>query len=372
MADNTILNPGTGGDTLRDLARQSGTVKTQVMQLDIGGASENAEVLVTAGQRTMAASLPVVIASDQPALPVTGPLTDTQLRANPVRISGIRRDADTAYVADLAEQPLMFNDGGRLKVSVTPADIAQTVGAITANGGVVAMQIKRLSNLSISMVAAALAGHNIAFEASNNTTTGLDGNWYSVQVVRSNANTVEIASGVLAATPIYMWQVNVSDYAWFRVRATTHTSGTANYTLNPSAYVSEPIPAVQVSATQPVTGSVTSTPLTPSALNVNSAATTNATLVKALAGTLFNISASNSGAATAFLKLYNKATAPVVGTDVPVLVLPIPAASAIDHDLGMLGQRFLLGIGLAITNLMPDTDTTAVAASQVKVLTSFA
>jgi hypothetical protein len=47
MADNTLLNVGTGGDTIRDLARQSGTVKTQVVQLDFGGASANAEQLVS-------------------------------------------------------------------------------------------------------------------------------------------------------------------------------------------------------------------------------------------------------------------------------------------------------------------------------------
>ena len=47
MADNTLLNVGTGGDTIRDLARQAGTVKTQVVQLDFGGASANAEQLVS-------------------------------------------------------------------------------------------------------------------------------------------------------------------------------------------------------------------------------------------------------------------------------------------------------------------------------------
>lgn len=53
---------------MRDLARQAGAVKTQVVQLDIGGPSTNAEVLITAGQQSMAASVPVVLASDQPAI----------------------------------------------------------------------------------------------------------------------------------------------------------------------------------------------------------------------------------------------------------------------------------------------------------------
>lgn len=69
--DNTVLNSGAGGDTVRDLARTGGTVKTQVVQLDLGGPSANAEALITAGRQLMSASVPVAIALDQPALPVT-------------------------------------------------------------------------------------------------------------------------------------------------------------------------------------------------------------------------------------------------------------------------------------------------------------
>ncbi len=71
MADNTILNAGAGGDTIRDLARGGGTVKTQVVALDLGGPSQNAENLVTAGQQTSAKSVPVVVASDQSTLPIS-------------------------------------------------------------------------------------------------------------------------------------------------------------------------------------------------------------------------------------------------------------------------------------------------------------
>ena len=69
-----IDNSAQGGtDTIRDLARQAGLVKTQVMQLDLGGASANSEVLITAGQQIMAASVPVVFASNQTALATTQP-----------------------------------------------------------------------------------------------------------------------------------------------------------------------------------------------------------------------------------------------------------------------------------------------------------
>jgi hypothetical protein len=50
MADNTTLNTGTGGDTIRDIDRGAlaggSSVKTQVTQVDAGGAS--GESLVSA------------------------------------------------------------------------------------------------------------------------------------------------------------------------------------------------------------------------------------------------------------------------------------------------------------------------------------
>lgn len=107
-------------------------------------------------------------------------------------------------------------------------------------------------------------------------------------------------------------------------------------------------------------------PLTPSTHTLNSANSTNATSVKASAGTAFAITISNNGAAAAFVKLYNKASAPTVGTDTPIAVLPVGASAAVTHELGALGMRFSTGIALAITNLIADSDATAVAAGQVK------
>jgi hypothetical protein len=67
------------------------------------------------------------------------------------------------------------------------------------------------------------------------------------------------------------------------------------------------------------------------------------------------------------VKLYNKATAPTVGTDVPEMVIRVLAGSNIELTPGLQGYRFPLGLGIAITGLAADTDTTAVAAGQVKV-----
>lgn len=106
------------------------------------------------------------------------------------------------------------------------------------------------------MIATSLVGHNATFECSNNSTNGTDGVWYGVQAARSNANTADTTTGVLTATPAYMWHVNVSEYSYFRMRATAHTSGTAAYILRPGSNATEPLPIVQVTGTQPISGTV--------------------------------------------------------------------------------------------------------------------
>jgi hypothetical protein len=88
VADNTVLNQtnvGSAGDTIRDLARQSGAVKTQVVQLDLGGPATNAENLTTAGPGAMANALPITRAGDDPSDPALIRIVDllTRLFPNP-------------------------------------------------------------------------------------------------------------------------------------------------------------------------------------------------------------------------------------------------------------------------------------------------
>ncbi len=106
---------------------------------------------------------------------------------------------------------------------------------------------------------------------------------------------------------------------------------------------------------------------------LNSAASTNINLIIAGTSGVTNVYATNIGATPAFVKLYNKATAPVLASDIPEMILPIPAAAggipgvSPQIETGFTGYRFPLGLGIAITGAMADNDTTAVAAGQVKV-----
>jgi hypothetical protein len=100
-----------------------------------------------------------------------------------------------------------------------------------------------------------------------------------------------------------------------------------------------------------------------------SAATTNATSVKSSAGTLGAVVAMNNNTTDiAYVKLYNKSSAPTVGTDVPVLVFPLSIlGGGVSFTAPQGGINFSSGIALAITNGIADTATGAVAANQVVV-----
>ena len=76
------------------------------------------------GQKVKTASLPVVLASDQDALAVTGPLTDTQLRATPVPVSG----------TVTASGPLTDT-----QLRATPVPVSGTVASTVADGASVAL-----------------------------------------------------------------------------------------------------------------------------------------------------------------------------------------------------------------------------------------
>ena len=97
---------------------------------------------------------------------------------------------------------------------------------------------------------------------------------------------------------------------------------------------------------------------------VNAAASTNATSLKASAGSIAGIALFNTASYTTFFKLYNKASAPTVGTDTPVWTIPLPAGGGFEEEF-ILGEYFSTGIAYAITKLQADADTTVVVAGDV-------
>ncbi len=105
---------------------------------------------------------------------------------------------------------------------------------------------------------------------------------------------------------------------------------------------------------------------------LTSAATTNATLVKGSVGSIYSLILSNLSASVRYFKLFAKAAAPTVGTDIPVMVIAVPAGGNIIWASSDMSLRMATGISYCITGAIADTDTTAIAAGDVKVLINYA
>lgn len=96
---------------------------------------------------------------------------------------------------------------------------------------------------------------------------------------------------------------------------------------------------------------------------VSAAASTNATSAKASAGDLISAMGYNATITVRYLKFYNKASAPTVGTDVPVLTIALAPSSAFERSLDAL--YFSTGIAYAMTTGSADADTGALTAGDV-------
>lgn len=174
-----------------------------------------------------------------------------------------------------------------------------------------------------------------------------------------------------------------STTTWTVGMAAVYDFRTANVTINDvrATGLSSPMPVQIGGGTLPTVSAVTAvttsgTPTAPATPYIlNSLATTNIALILTGTSGLHAFYATNTGATAAFVKLYNKATAPVLASDVPAMIIPIAAAAGgfpgvATLPIGHNGFRFALGLGIAITGAVGDTDTTAVAAGQVKVMLS--
>ena len=254
------------------------------------------------------------------ALTETAPGTDTASSGLNGRLQRIAQRL-TSLIALLPAALV----GGRLDVNLGAAPATVTVGALPAganNIGTVELSATALAALETITVAQVTA----AIPAGSNNIGDVD--VLSIAAGDNNIGNVDLASAIPAGTNLIG-----------RVNPEPETTG--GLTIGPG-----------------------------SGRSLISAATTNATSVKASAGQVYSIYAHNLNAAVRYLKLYNKASAPTVGTDTPVLTLPIPgntAGAGFVLDTGGMGIAFATGIALALTTGVADADTGAVAANEIVV-----
>ncbi len=97
----------------------------------------------------------------------------------------------------------------------------------------------------------------------------------------------------------------------------------------------------------------------------SAAGSTNATVVKATPGKVFRISGVSTALAVKYLKLYNKASAPTVGTDIPAMTIALPITAPFAHELTHYGLLFPAGIAYAFTTNAADSDVMGIGAGDV-------
>lgn len=164
MADNTVLNPGVGGDTFRDKDRSG--VKTPVSLIDVGGAG--AEKLLTAGLGVVANAVPVALASDHAAVPVAIALTPKYAWVD-VTASGV-----TALVALVAGKKI------RVLSWFAQADAAVNLYFKSHTGGQISATKRLLANQSVSKAESSLghfetvAGEALEVNLSTAANVGID------------------------------------------------------------------------------------------------------------------------------------------------------------------------------------------------------
>jgi hypothetical protein len=250
------------------------------------------------------------------------------------------------------------------------AQTAVVNNILTTTAGTAPIDVSGYRAASVQVVSTGTAGTFI-FEQSNDGT-----NWVALPVFNGALVTgVPITAAITATASaiVYSFAIRCS---FVRLRiATTITGGSirafsrfSTDSWTPSVNLVASNTAANLQAT--VSGTVTANQATPTAGILNSAATTNGTVVKASAGTLYGVTLTNNGAGSAYFKLHNSTTVTVGTTAVASWIL-IPAGQSVAVNWGPIGMRYGTGICYSITGAVADTDTTAVAAGQVKVNLSY-
>lgn len=273
-----------------------------------------------------------------------------------------------------------------------------------AGGGIITTLNNSLSAVNASAVlnVAGASGVSLQTAGTFSATVILEGTvdgttWYSL-----TGYSIQLLTTTTNITTASINYFQVAGLAQVRCRCTAYTSGTVVVSIRATPgsaipYTPSVIAAAQFTkitdgttavavkaastaavATDPgVVVSLSPNLPAPTLHTLESAATTNATSVKASAGRITNlvITSPLTTATVRYFKLYNKASAPTVGTDTPVITLPIVTTTngvnVVTLPVSDLGLYFSTGIAYAITGAATTADTTAVAAGDVKVFMNY-
>lgn len=257
--------------------------------------------------------------------------------------------------------------------AVLPDPRTVTGSIVSATSTITLLSLTGYGGVSVE-VRGTYTGVNFLLEGSNDGT-----NWSTISMSRQDTPQLQQSTGVIASV-IRSWIAPTMGMNRVRVRATAWASGTATVTINGSL-ASIPT-AVQTlpSGTQTVSGTVTATVANATASLIGAKAAgcavqaryldLNSTGVLVQTGQTYanSLHIHNEGAATVYVKVYNKATA-ATSADTPTQVYGVATKGSVSINLG-IGLQLSLGYSLRATTGFADADTTNPAANTCIVSTS--
>jgi hypothetical protein len=279
--------------------------------------------------------------------------------------SGTGTVATTAFFSSLPVQPTLVQDS------------ANNLGTVSNNAATSSVTIYNSSSASSgTVIIGPLACGN--YRSIGLQIPTLVGGISQIQISNDNLNWTPIwANLVSSATPSSVslgcnqtgfWYASLYGAQYVRVILTTVVTGSSSWeaVLSQQIYPVNAVGAV-ISSTLNVIPSVSTAQGFATYFTLVSAAGTNATSVKASAGTIGTCVLTNTTASLKFVKVFNKASSPTMGTDTPVIQYPISANSTLDVSSAFAGLRLSTGIALATTGGSALLDNTSVAAGDVLV-----
>lgn len=285
------------------------------------------------------------------------------------------QNVDNGAVADPATEAAQTTGNASLATLVSKASDITASGNITTQnlvpaGAATANSAIELTTDGKGTVAVQVTGTYTGALSLQGTVDGT--NWVTLggnvfQQITTGALSATIASGTQS-----IFLAGIGAFTKIRLTALAAVTGTAAVTLravdgNSLVALDGPIPAGSAAiGSVTVSGTATVTPANATAYSAVTTASTNGANVKNAAGNLYEITCSNPTATPVYVKLYNKASAPTVGTDVPILTIVVAANSTVLLQPGVVGKRFATGISIAATGAIAASDATnAVAGVQI-------
>lgn len=371
----------------------------------VGAAKNIAGVLYPQTIATEIDGSDTAIAAKLGSLTETAPATDTASSGLNGRLQRIA-ERITSLIALL---PTSLGAGGGLKIdgSGTALPVSGTMTANIGTSGSLALE----TGGNLATLAGAVSSSKVAVKAASGDFA--DG---AIATMGAKADAKSTATDTTAITAMQVWkQISASVQAIATSIAGTLTvathavtqSGTWNVTVNAAIAAgtnllgkvgfdqttpgtTNAVSIAQLGSTTIATGNGTSSagalrvavasdntpfgvvpsPATsggPTVARIKAAASTNATSLKGSAGQIYGWALFNNATTARFVKIYNKASSPTVGTDTPAFTIIVPGGTAgagtnVEFSMGIpLGT----GVAYAITAGIADSDTTSTAADDV-------